>query len=95
MPMISASAARQTLPAQLDRVERGEQVAITRHGHVVAVLVRPDVLRARRASSAWAEADRIDALLEQARTEPLPRPALNRQDAAELIDDVRASRAGR
>lgn len=95
MPTISASAARQTLPAQLDRVEQGEEVAITRHGHVVAVLVRPDVLRARRASSAWAEADRIDALLEQARAEPLPRPALNRQEAAGLVDDVRASRAGR
>ncbi|WP_434056376.1 type II toxin-antitoxin system Phd/YefM family antitoxin [Georgenia sunbinii] len=59
MVTISASVARQTLPAQLDRVEAGEEVAITRHGRVVAVLVRPDALRARRAPEAWRQADRI------------------------------------
>ena len=42
MPTVSVGTVRQTLPAQLDCVERGEQVAITRCGRVVAVLVSPD-----------------------------------------------------
>jgi prevent-host-death family protein len=36
---IGAFAAKNTLGALLDRVERGEEIVITRHGHPVARLV--------------------------------------------------------
>ena len=94
MSTISVSTARQTLPEQLDRVEAGEEVSITRHGRVVAVLVRPDVLRGRRASKVWDEAERIAGLLESSRGEPL-RPALSAERAEELIEGVRAARSSR
>lgn len=94
MSTISVSTARQTLPEQLDRVEAGEEVSITRHGRVVAVLVRPDVLRGRRASKVWDEAERIAGLLESSRGEPL-RPALSAERAEELIEAVRAARSSR
>lgn len=95
MLTISASAARQTLPAQLDRVEAGEEVAITRHGRVVAVLVRPDTLQARRAPEAWNRADHIGALLESARGKPLRHPVLSPERAEELVEAVRADRSAR
>lgn len=95
MPTISASTARETLPAQLDRVERGEEVAITRHGRVVAVLVSPDVLRSRRASGVWNDADRIDERLQTARSEPLRTPVLDPDRADELVKEVRRGRSGR
>lgn len=95
MSTISASAARQTLPTQLDRVEAGEEVAITRHGRVIAVLVHPDVLKARRAPEAWSQADRIGGLLERARGEPLRPPALSPERAEELAEAVRAARSAR
>jgi prevent-host-death family protein len=95
MAKISASDARQTLPAQLDRVEAGEEVAITRHGRVVAVLVHPDALSRRRASGAWLEADRIGALLEHARSEPLRAPVISPERAEELVESVRRDRAAR
>ena len=93
MPTISVSTARQTLPAQLDRVEAGDEVSITRHGRVVAVLVRPDVLKVRRASRAWAEADRIAQLMETARSETSARAVISLDRAEELIDAVRDTRS--
>lgn len=95
MTTVSASIARQTLPAQLDRVERGDEVAITRHGRVVAVLVSPDALASRRASAAWVLADHIGARLEQARSEPLRAPELPVARADEMVAAVRAGRARR
>lgn len=95
MATITASSARQTLPAQLDRVERGEEIAITRHGRVVAVLVHPDALAARRAPEAWDQADRIDDLLRRARSQPLPEPGIDPDRAEELIADIHAGRSAR
>lgn len=95
MSTISASAARQTLPAQLDRVEAGEEVEITRHGRVVAVLVPPEALRARRAPDAWRRADHISALIETARGESLRGLTLSPERAEELVEAVRADRSGR
>lgn len=92
---ISASDARQTLPAQLDRVEAGERVAITRHGRVVAVLVRPDVLLATRSPEAWAAADHIEALLTRARDEPLLPASISEARADELIASIQADRSSR
>lgn len=94
MRTISASVARQTLPAQLDRVEAGEEVSITRHGRVVAVLIGPDKLRSRRADLAWARADDIEAQLERARTQPLS-PGIEPGRAEALVEAVRADRAAR
>ena len=95
MSRISVSTARQTLPEQLDRVEAGEEVSITRHGRVVAVLVRPDVLTARRASKVWDEAERIAGLLDSTRSEPMQRPVISPERAEELVDAVRDARSGR
>jgi prevent-host-death family protein len=95
MSRISASLARQTLPAQLDRVEAGEEVEITRHGHVVAVLVNPRTLRARRSPEAWAAADRIAARLESARSEPLLPPTLSPERAEALVEAIRTARSAR
>lgn len=95
MSTISASDARQSLPAQLDRVEAGEQVAITRHGRVVAVLVRPDVLLATRSPEAWAAADRIEELLTRAREEPLLRTSISAGRADELLESIQADRSSR
>lgn len=94
MSTISASTARQTLPAQLDRVEAGEEVAISRHGRVVAVLISPEKLRARRAATAWAHADQVASQLEKARSEPLG-PALDERRADTLIAAIHADRAAR
>lgn len=93
MSTVSASHARQTLPAQLDRVEAGEEVAITRHGRVIAVIVPPDALRARRNPDTWDRAEQIGALLESARAEPVRQPSLSPARAEELVADVSASRS--
>jgi len=95
MVTISASTARQTLPAQLDRVAQGEEVSITRHGRVVAVLISPDALRARRAPQAWDRADRLATRLENARSEPLRTARIESSRADELVDEVQASREQR
>jgi len=92
MSVITASVARQTLPAQLDRVERGEEVEITRHGHVVAVLVSPEALSRHRAAVAWRDADRLSAMLERARSAPLPEPTIPAERADELVEAMRAGR---
>ena len=92
---INASEARQTLPAQLDRVASGEEVSITRHGRVVAVLVRPDVLAARRASPAWDRSADVAELLENARGRPVQTAAISAERAEQLAEAARASRSGR
>ena len=95
MSTVSASTARQTLPAQLDRVEAGEEVAITRHGRVVAVLVSPGTLAARRAPRAWSHAEEIGARIEAARTAPLATADLTTERADQLVDAVHTDRAAR
>lgn len=95
MATVTVSAARQTLPAQLDLVEAGEEVAITRHGRVVAVLISPEKLAHRRAAQAYEQADRIDDLLTRARSEPLRKGSLSSDRAEELVFEVRASRSAR
>lgn len=95
MSTITASDARQTLPAQLDRVEAGEQVAITRHGKVVAVLVSPDALIARRAHEVSSWAERLNERLASARTRTLRPPVISPQRAEELVRAVQADRSNR
>lgn len=95
MTTITASTARQTLPAQLDRVEAGEEVEITRHGRVVAVLVNPQSLAARRAAGAWNDAAHVGELLREAREQPLHAAAMTQERADALVESVRASRRAR
>ena len=49
---VGAYEARTHLAALLDRVERGEQVTITRHGRAVAVLMPPPGAPGRTAADA-------------------------------------------
>ncbi len=96
MTSMSASEARASLPELLNRVEDGEEVTITRHGHPVAVIVRPDALRVRRAEVALDDATRIHNLLAEAAATPLPEgTGLTEQRAKELIAEIRASRDAR
>jgi prevent-host-death family protein len=96
MSQVSATEARNTLPDVLDRVARGEEVTITRHGRPVAVVVRPDALRPRRATEAWARAADIRSLLDEGRRTPLSSAgAVGETRADELIAEVRAGRKRR
>ena len=96
MSTMSASEARAALPEILDRVLAGEEVTITRHGREVAVVVRPDTIRARRADRALGDAERLRDLLDRARATRLSdSPTVSAGRAAELVAEVTASRAAR
>ena len=69
MTTVTVSQARATLPELLDRVLAGEEITITRHGTPVAVVIRPESLRVRRADAAFRAADEIRQSLERARAE--------------------------
>jgi antitoxin (DNA-binding transcriptional repressor) of toxin-antitoxin stability system len=93
---MSVSQARAALPEILDRVLAGEEVTITRHGQAVAVVLRPDAIRARRADRALGDAERLRELLERARSTRLSEaPTLSADRADELVAEVAASRAAR
>ncbi len=92
---MSVSEARAALPELVDRVLAGEEVTLTRHGTPVAVVVRPDALRARRVDQVRAAAERVhDALRRGAGARLAGRPRLGSQRADELVADVRAGRSG-
>ncbi len=92
MVTLTVSQARASLPELLTRVEDGEEVTITRHGRAVAVLVRPDVMRAR-AHVVIEDAARVHELLDVAAAAELPtEPGLTAARAEELIRAIRAGR---
>jgi hypothetical protein len=100
MAMMTVSEARAALPEVLDRVAGGEEVTITRHGRPVAVVIRPDILWARRVGGALDDAERIHELLTEAA--PLPLEAveaggmgLTAERAEALIAAIRAGRDAR
>lgn len=96
MTSVTASEARAALPDLLTRVEDGEEVTITRHGRPVAILVRPDALRSRRAQAALDAAARIHDLLAEAAATAMPAGAgLTAQRAEDLIREIRAGRDAR
>ena len=95
MSSVTMSEARATLSRLLDRVVKGEEVTITRHGQPVAVVVHPDALRGRRAAGAFAAAQALHELLDQGRRVPLAPGTLTAERAEELISEVRAGRSGR
>jgi antitoxin (DNA-binding transcriptional repressor) of toxin-antitoxin stability system len=90
---MTVTEARAALPGLLDRVATGEEIQITRHGRPVAVVVRPDTLRARRADAVFNAAGELhDRLAEARRTHRRPREGISAERAAELIADIRAGR---
>ena len=95
MVAISVSEARAKLPYILKLVDAGDEVALTRHGKEVAVVVRPDTLRARRASPALELAAEVRNRLQAAREAPLPAEGLSSSSAEALAADIRAGRDSR
>lgn len=90
---MTISEARASFREAVDRVLAGDEITITRHGEVVAVIVRPDALRARRAEQAFREASRLEELLATAAQAPLARASgTTSQRVEELVADVRADR---
>lgn len=93
---MTVSAARAALPEILDRVGAGEEVTITRHGRPVAVMIRPEALRARRAGPALDATAAVGAVLTRGRRARLDSgPGLREERAEALLAEVRAGRAGR
>ena len=91
---LSISEARAALPDLVDRVAKGEEIILTRHGRPVAVVVRPDTLRVRRGEGALASAADIRERLRAAQS--AARPVLkgaSRKRAETLVADLRAGRA--
>lgn len=96
MTIMSVSEARAALPEVLDRVTAGEEVTITRHGRAVAVVVRPDSIRVRRADRALGDAERLRELLASGRLARLAdTPDVSIERADELVAEVAASRRAR
>lgn len=90
---MTVTQARAALPEVLDRVAGGDEITITRHGRPVAVVVRPDALRVRRAEAAIAAASSLRTALEAAASRPLPpQGSIELARAEELVADVRAGR---
>jgi prevent-host-death family protein len=93
---ITVSKARAALPEILQHVLDGEEVTITRHGEPVAVIIRPDSLRTRRASELMSDADRVRDLLASSRRARLrARATLTAHQADALLADVQTARSGR
>ena len=88
------SEARAILPELLDRVLNGDEITLTRHGVPVAVMVRPDTLRLRRADQALGRAAKVHEILEQGRRRNLnATPGVSRKRAETLVNNVQSSRS--
>lgn len=81
---------RRTAAAWL--VTDGAEVTITRHGQPVAVLVRPDALRTRRAEVTIRQARQVADLMAAAGQQPLAPAGLSAERADELVHAVRETR---
>jgi prevent-host-death family protein len=93
---VTVSEARATMPEILERVQAGDEITLTRHGQPVAVIVRPDALRARRRTAAMQTARDIRAMLEEGRRTPLHAGAGIAQEWAEgLISEIGEGRSRR
>lgn len=95
MTTLTVSEARAQLPAVLDRVARGEEVTITRHGRAAAVVVGPNALRHRRAaaSAAIERAGALRRAREAARDEALEAlDVLTDEWAEQRVRELRAER---
>ncbi len=92
----TVSDARAALPEILERVLEGEEITLTKHGRPVAVVVRPDTLRARRADDALAAASAVRESLAEGSNRPLAEHGtVSVGRAEELIAEIRAGRSAR
>ena len=93
---VTVTDARASLPQILDLVKQGQEVTLTRHGEPVAVIMRPDTVRARRTDETFAMAAGVHELIEQGARSPLPEHGgISEARAEELIAYVRDSRSSR
>lgn len=93
---MTTTEARAGLPELLDRVDAGEEITITRHGRVVAVVVRPDALRVRRDDQALIAAARVREALKAGRRSSLSAVGLISDERAdELVAEIRTQRQDR
>ena len=92
MTVLNLSEVRAQLSRLLDRIASGEEITITRHGEPVAVMLRPDAVRPRRARETIDRARELGALVEAARSQPLAEAALSPERAVELARDVDTGR---
>lgn len=90
---MTVSEARAALPEVLDRVERGEEITITRHRRPVAVVVRPDALLSRRAHATVEAAERTRSALAAGRRRALS--SVSGMAAGRADELVRAIRTDR
>lgn len=88
----TVSDARGALPEILDRVTAGDEVVLTRHGQAIAVIVRPDALRVRRAEGTLRSAEDLHDRLAAARSMSRPSGSLGRRRAEKLVADMRSGR---
>lgn len=96
MTVITVSEARRTLPHQIDLVQRGEEIEISRYGEVVARLVPVRKPRNPAAAEAIRRAEELAARMEEARNAKRPlRGVITSERAEELIADIRAGRDAR
>ena len=92
MTKLTVTEARSILPELLDRVADGEEITITRHGEAVAVVLRPDAVRVRRAAQTIERAEEIRDLVSSAREQQLPPAGISSERAEELVESTRAGR---
>jgi prevent-host-death family protein len=93
MTWLSVTEARARLPEVVNRVAEGEEIILTRHGEPVAVILRPDAVRVRRAEQTIERARHVAARLSDAREQPLPPAAESPATRAdELVEAARATR---
>lgn len=88
---MTVSEARALLPQIVQRVLNGEEVTLTRHGQAVAVVVRPDRLRARRAEAALTRAADLHDAIQTGRERPLGE--MSSAPAEDVLENVKRSRA--
>lgn len=95
MTVLTMSEVRRTLAHQLDLVQRGEVIEISRYGEVVAKIVPARRPRNAAAAEAMRRADELGASLAAAREKPLIRGSITAERAEELIADIHAGRDAR
>ncbi len=89
---ISVTDARAVLSDLVGRVLDGEEITLTRHGQPVAVLIRPDALRTRRAAAVFAVAEKLGTELEAARHRSPAAKGMGRGEADRRVRELRAER---
>lgn len=92
MTRLTVTEARSILPELLNRVAAGEEITITRHGEAVAVVLRPDAVRVRRAAQTIERAQEVRDLVSSARDQQLPPAGVSSERADALVESIRAER---